>query len=41
MNISDRICVLDSGRILAMGEPEEVKNHPEVIKVFLGDEVHA
>jgi branched-chain amino acid transport system ATP-binding protein len=41
MNISDRICVLDSGRVLAMGEPEEVKNHPEVIKVFLGDEVHA
>ena len=41
MNISDRICVLDSGKILAMGIPEEVKNHPEVIKVFLGDEAHA
>jgi len=41
MSISDRICVLDSGKILAMGLPEEVKNHPEVIKVFLGDEAHA
>ena len=41
MNISDRICVLDSGKILAMGIPEEVKNHPEVIKVFLGDEAYA
>ena len=41
MSISDRICVLDSGKILAMGIPEEVKNHPEVIKVFLGDEAHA
>ena len=41
MNISDRICVLDSGKILTMGIPEEVKNHPEVIKVFLGDEAYA
>ena len=41
MSISNRICVLDSGKILAMGIPEEVKNHPEVIKVFLGDEAHA
>ena len=41
MSISDRICVLDSGKILALGLPEEVKNHPEVIKVFLGDEAHA
>ena len=41
MNISDRICVLNSGKILAMGIPEEVKNHPEVIKVFLGDEAYA
>ena len=41
MSISDRICVLDSGKILAMGKPVEVKNHPEVIKVFLGDEAHA
>ena len=41
MSISDRICVLDSGKILAMGNPEEVKNHPEVIKVYLGEEAHA
>lgn len=37
MSISDRVCALDSGKILAMGKPEEVKNHPEVIKAFLGD----
>lgn len=37
MSISDRICVLDSGKILVIGKPEEVKNHPEVIKAFLGD----
>ena len=41
MSISDRICVLDSGKILTIGKPDEVKNHPDVIKVFLGDEAHA
>lgn len=41
MSISDRICVLDSGNILAIGEPEEVKNHPDVIKAFLGDSADA
>lgn len=41
MSISDRICVLDSGKIIAMGKPEEIKDHPEVIKVYLGDEAHA
>ena len=37
MSISDRVCALDSGNILAMGSPEEVKNHPDVIKAFLGE----
>jgi branched-chain amino acid transport system ATP-binding protein len=41
MSISDQICVLDSGKILAMGKPDEVKNHPDVIKVYLGGEVDA
>ena len=41
MAISDQICVLESGKILAMGKPDEVKNHPEVINVFLGDDAHA
>jgi len=41
MSISDRICVLDSGKILAIGQPEDVKNHPDVIKAFLGDSTDA
>ena len=41
MSISDQICVLDSGKILAMGKPEEVKNHPDVIKVYLGEAADA
>jgi branched-chain amino acid transport system ATP-binding protein len=41
MSISDQICVLDSGKILAIGKPNEVKNHPDVIKVYLGEEADA
>ena len=41
MSISDRICVLDSGKILATGKPDEVKNHPDVIKVYLGEAADA
>ena len=41
MKISDRICVLDSGKIIALGDPEKVKNDPEVIRSYLGDNSHA
>lgn len=41
MKISDRICVLDSGKIIALGDPEKVKNNPEVIRSYLGDNSHA
>lgn len=37
MSISNRIGVLDSGKIVTIGKPEEVKNHPEVLKAYLGD----
>lgn len=37
MRISDRICVLDSGKVITIGKPDEVKQHPEVVKVFLGE----
>ncbi|MFP4070838.1 MAG: ABC transporter ATP-binding protein [Desulfovibrionales bacterium] len=38
MDISDRIVVLDFGRILARGTPEEVQKNPEVISAYLGNE---
>ncbi len=37
MSISQRIMVLNFGEKLTEGTPEAVRNHPEVIKAYLGD----
>lgn len=37
MAVSDRVCVLDSGTVVTIGEPTEVKSHPDVISAFLGE----
>jgi branched-chain amino acid transport system ATP-binding protein len=37
MNVCDELVVLDFGRVIAKGSPDEVREHPEVLRAYLGE----
>ena len=41
MNICEGICVLDHGRVIAKGSPEEIKANTAVIEAYLGKKKEA
>jgi branched-chain amino acid transport system ATP-binding protein/neutral amino acid transport system ATP-binding protein len=37
LKISDEVIVMDEGKVIAEGRPEEIKNNPKVLEAYLGE----
>jgi len=38
MDLADRVLVIDFGRQITIGAPDEVQRNPDVIRAYLGQE---
>jgi branched-chain amino acid transport system ATP-binding protein len=38
LRVSSRVVAMNQGRVVAIGTPQEVQSHPEVISAYLGAE---
>jgi ABC-type branched-subunit amino acid transport system ATPase component len=36
MGLCDRVYAMDLGKVIAVGTPEEIRSHPDVIASYLG-----
>lgn len=41
MNVCEGICVLDHGKVIAKGTPDEIKSNPAVVEAYLGKKMEA
>jgi branched-chain amino acid transport system ATP-binding protein len=41
MSLSDSVYVMDYGEMIAHGTPQEIRANPDVIKAYLGEDLHA
>jgi len=37
LNIADKVIVIDEGKVIACGSPQEIKNNPKVLEAYLGE----
>ncbi|MDI6883198.1 MAG: ABC transporter ATP-binding protein [Patescibacteria group bacterium] len=37
LKIADRVIVMEKGKVIAQGQPEEIKNNPRVLEAYLGE----
>ena len=37
LNIADWVIVMEKGKVIAEGKPEEIRNNPEVLEAYLGE----
>lgn len=37
LGIADEVIVMEKGKVIAEGKPEEIRNNPEVLEVYLGE----